>query len=188
MKTLCKLVGAALGGALLFLLALGAALTYAGDRASGPPWCGVAIIEEADVGCVESYDPHDYRYNAGRLERLVAQRTGGLFAPYTNRVPGSLHDTDYEHVVARSEAHASGGCFWTPEQRRAFANDPLNGVLAYPHVNRNLKRAKDAGEWMPDENRDLFAWRVVMVKRKYSLSVDRREQAVLDGALGGRCP
>ena len=158
------------------------------ENAKAETWCGLPVVEEASVGCVDAYDPRDYRYNAGRMERAVARRTGGLYAPYTDRLALSLLETDLEHVVARSEAHASGGCLWAPEERRSFANDPLNAVLAFPHVNRVEKRAKDAGEWMPMRNRALFAWRVHEVKWRWGLSVDARERDALAEALGGKCP
>ena len=151
-------------------------------------WCGLPVVEEADVGCEAPYRSRDYRYNADRMELAVARRTGGLYAPYNDRLALSLHDTDLEHVVARSEAHASGGCLWEKGRRREFANDTLNAVLAFPRTNRVVKRAKDAGEWMPMRNRRWFAWRVHAVKTKWGLSVDRREADALAAALGGRCP
>ena len=151
-------------------------------------WCGLAVVEEAHVGCPMPYDSHAYRYDADRMEREVARRTTGLFAPYSARVPASLHETDLEHVVARSEAHESGACFLSPVQKRSFANDTANAVLAFPRVNRVEKRAKDAGEWLPRHNREWFAWRYAYVKWTYSLSVDPRERDALAGVFGGRCP
>lgn len=158
------------------------------DAARGETWCGLPVVEEAAVGCEEPYRSRDYRYDADRMERDVARRTGGLYAPYMDRLALSLHDTDLEHVVARSEAHASGGCHWPVERRREYAGDTLNAVLAFPRTNRVSKRAKDAGEWMPPRNQALFAWRVHAVKSKWGLSVDRREADALSAALGGRCP
>lgn len=157
------------------------------DAARSETWCGLPVVEEASVGCRDAYDPRDYRYDAGTMEKDVARRTGGLYAPYTDRLARSLLETDLEHVVARSEAHASGGCLWPREKRRVFAGDTLNAVLAFPRVNRVEKRAKDAGEWMPARNAALFAWRVARVKSKWGLSVDARERDALAAALGG-CP
>ena len=53
-------------------------------------------------------------------------------------------------------------------------------------VNRHQKSGKDAGEWLPRENRCWFAARVVAVKRKYRLTVDAREARALEGVLS-RC-
>ena len=41
----------------------------------------------------------------------------------------------------------------------------------------------DAGEWLPAMNRCWFAGRVVAVKRKYRLTVDRREADALERVL-----
>ena len=171
------------------LLGVVLGLALAGTvRADGVTWCGLPVVEEADVGCEAPYRSRDYRYDADRMELAVARRTGGLYAPYNDRLALSLHDTDLEHVVARSEAHASGGCLWPVERRREYAGDTLNAVLAFPRTNRVSKRAKDAGEWMPMRNRRWFAWRVHAVKAKWGLSVDAKEAHALDTALGGKCP
>ena len=55
-------------------------------------------------------------------------------------------------------------------------------------VNRCGGRGKcgyDAGEWVPPKNRCWFAARVVAVKRKYALAVDRREAVALQRILAG---
>ena len=97
----------------------------------------------------------------------------------------SLQETDIEHIVARSEAHDSGLCSADRETRRAFAADLLNLTLAAPRLNRYVKKAKDAADWMPERNRCWFARQVVKVKRKYGLTVDWREMQALEGVLGG---
>ena len=97
----------------------------------------------------------------------------------------SLEETDIEHIVARSEAHDSGLCSADRETRRAFAADLLNLTLAAPRLNRYVKKAKDAADWMPERNRCWFARQVVKVKRKYELTVDWREMQALEGVLDG---
>ena len=67
--------------------------------------------------------------------------------------------------------------------RRAFAGDLANLVLAAPRVNRYEKRAKDAAEWLPAQDRCWFAGQVVLVRAKYGLTVDRRERAALEKIL-----
>ncbi len=51
-----------------------------------------------------------------------------------------------------------------------------NVTVASEHVNRTLKRAKDAAEWMPDRNTWWFAEQVAHVKRKYGPSTDPAER------------
>ncbi len=74
------------------------------------------------------------------------------------------------------------------DTRMRFAADQLNLTLAAPAVNRcghGGKCAHDAAEWLPPMNRCWFAARVVAVKRKYHLSVDRREADALERVLSG---
>ena len=110
---------------------------------------------------------------------------GIIYGPYTGRMFADRGETDIERIVARSEAHDSGLCAAGSRTRRRFASDLLNLTLAAPNVNRNQKVAKDAAEWLPDLNRRWFADRVVRVRQKYGLTIDRREAAALDSVLSG---
>ena len=67
--------------------------------------------------------------------------------------------------------------------RRTFAADPLNLTLASPELNRGRKRHYDGAEWMPPTNRCWFAQRIVEVRRKYGLTIDRREAEALERIL-----
>ena len=86
----------------------------------------------------------------------------------------------------RYRGGAGALCVADAGTRRRFASDLLNLTLAAPAVNRHRKSGKDAGEWLPRENRCWFAARVVAVKRKYRLTVDAREARALEGVLS-RC-
>ena len=70
-----------------------------------------------------------------------------------------------------------------------FASDPLNLTLAAPAVTRcgaGGKCGYDAGDWLPSKNRCWLAARVVVaVKRKYKLTVDRRDAVALQRILAG---
>ena len=116
----------------------------------------------------------------------MASMGGRIYGPYTGRYFASARQTDIEHIVAVSEAHDSGLCAADSATRRRFAADPPNLTLAAPEVNRcgaAGKCALDAAEWLPPMNRCWFAGRVVAVKRKYGLTVDRREAAALERLL-----
>ena len=106
-----------------------------------------------------------------------------VYSPYNDTWYCNKYVTDIEHMIAVSEAHDSGMCMETVERRSEFASDPLNLTLASPGVNRNQKRAKDAAEWMPDENQCWFAGRVIAVRSKYGLSIDRVERQALRRVL-----
>lgn len=110
---------------------------------------------------------------------------GGVYSPYTGEWFDSRAKTDIEHIVARSEAHDSGLCSASVAARREFAADPLNLMLADPGTNRDRKSDKDAADWLPDLNRCWFANRVLKVKLKYRLSVDRDEAEALEAVLAG---
>ncbi|MCY4577459.1 MAG: excalibur calcium-binding domain-containing protein [Chloroflexi bacterium] len=110
---------------------------------------------------------------------------GIIYSPYTGECFDSTDETDIEHIVARSEAHDSGLCDADvdAETRDAFASDLLNLTLASPDLNRQEKVAKDAAEWLPEINKCWFAYRVVQVRAKYSLTVDQAEADTLEAVL-----
>ena len=145
-------------------------------------WRGLTVKDEERCS---PYDPDDYPYSQSVEPRIVAEMGGIVYGPYTGRVFDSIQDTDIEHIVARSEAHDSGLCAADSATRKRFASDPLNLTLSAPNVNRHQKIAKDAAEWLPDLNRCWFADRVVRVRQKYGLTIDRREADTLDSVLSG---
>ena len=131
------------------------------------------------------YDPDDYPYPQSVEQQIVASMGGIIYGPYTGSRFDSASDTDIEHIVARSEAHDSGLCAADSETRRRFASDVVNLTLASPEVNRGQKSGNDAAEWLPELNRCWFASRVVEVRQKYGLTIDRRERDVLANTLSG---
>ena len=145
-------------------------------------WRGLTVSDEERCS---PYDPDDYPYSQSVEPRIVAEMGGIAYGPYTGRVFDSIRDTDIEHIVARSEAHDSGLCAANSATRKRFSSDLLNLTLAAPNVNRHQKSAKDAAEWLPDLNRCWFAGRVVRVRQKYGLTIDRREADTLDSVLSG---
>ena len=145
-------------------------------------WRGLTV---ADEDRCSPYDPDDYRYSQSVETRIVAEMGGMVYGPYTGRTFADRSETDIKHIVARSEAHDSGLCAADSQTRKRFSSDLLNLTLAAPKVNRHRKGAKDAAEWLPDLNRCWFADRVVRVRQKYSLTIDRREAEALDSVLSG---
>ncbi len=128
------------------------------------------------------YDRDDYSYSQD-TEPLIVHQLGGAWSPYDATEFESLRESDIEHIVALSEAHDSGLCAAHVVVRRRFANDLDNLTLATPALNRNQKGAKDAAEWLPEQNRCWFAARIVAVRREYKLTIDRRETAALEAIL-----
>ena len=112
------------------------------------------------------------------IEAQIAARQG-LRSLYTGRTFDNLRQSDIEHIVAISEAHDSGLCAADAATRHRFALDLDNLTLAAPRLNRHEKRDKDAADWLPPRNRCWFVRTVIAIKRRYRLTVDRRERDAL---------
>ena len=171
----------------LVLLAVFALAAACGEEGSGSEqvdvgemWRGLAIAPEHRCA---AYDRKEYAYNSRVLEAVLVRELGGVYGPYTGRCFGDPRQTDVEHVVALSEAHDSGMCGRTQADKARFASDPLNLTLASPEVNREEKRHYDAAEWLPEKNGCWFAARVVSVRQKYDLTIDRTEAEALEYVL-----
>ena len=161
-------------------------------RDQGPPprtetWRGLTVAPEQRC---TPYNRRDYPYPSSLELRIVETLGNRIYSPYTKQVFMDLQQTNIDHIVAMSEAHDSGLCAAPDSTRRAFASDLLNLTLASPEVNRcnpGGKCANDAAEWLPQQNQCWFAGRVVEVRRKYHLTIDRREADALDRVLAA-CP
>ncbi len=163
-------------------MALGAAIYVVAVAATAQEatWRGLTIAEPERCSPFER--KRDYPYSQA-LRDKIAERQGGVFGPYTLTCLGSPHAGDIEHIVAAAEAHDSGLCAADRDTRKAFANDLRNLTLALPRVNRWEKSDKDAGEWLPPENRCWFAVTILRVKRAYALAVDWEEVGALEAIL-----
>ena len=167
--------------AALFLFAFSPVDFLAGPEGSTG---GLGLTVAPESRC-SPYNPGEYTYPQSLEKCVIAGMDGQIYGPYSGTWFKSKRQTDIEHIVAQSEAHDSGLCAAEPETRKRFARDLGNLTLASPKVNRHLKGPKDAGEWLPDWNKCWFADRVVEVKRKYKLTVDRREARALESVLSG---
>ena len=156
-----------------------ACLLWGANSAVAQNWRGLRVTPE--LRC-SPYRAADYSYPQS-VELRIIESLGSIWSPYTGRTFTDKRETDIEHIVARSEAHDSGLCAATANTRRRFFTDQLNLTLASPNVNRQQKRDHDAADWLPMLNRCWFADRVVRVRQKYNLSIDRREADALERVL-----
>ena len=147
--------------------------------ASADTFRGIEVAPEH--GCTP-YSHSDYPYSQ-RVEQRIVASLGAIFGPYTGACFASIGDTDIEHMVATREAHDSGLCAASAATKAAFAIDLLNLTLASPKVNRHQKSAKDVAEWTPDRNACWFTARTLEVRRKYGLTIDRREAEAVEDVL-----
>ena len=138
------------------------------------PTRGLGVRIASENRC-SPYDPDDYSYPQSVEPQIVNQMGGRIYSPYTGEYFASTRETDIEHIVARSEAHDSGLCAASAEEKQAFARDLLNLTLASPNLNRYQKVAKDVAEWLPARNKCWYVNQVVEVKEKYDLAMDSAE-------------
>ena len=163
---------------------LAIALTAAAFSHGQQPESFMGLVVAPESRC-SAYDRGHYPYPQS-VELDIIEALGSVYGPYTGECFSDRRETDIEHIVAVSEAHDSGLCAASPATKNAFARDLLNLTLASPRVNRTLKSAKDVAEWTPDKNECWFAQRTIDVRRKYSLTIDRRESEAV-AALLSRC-
>ncbi len=161
---------------LLFVLL---SLSASRHAVAGETWRGLVVAPEFRCS---PYISRDYSYPQS-VEAGIVSELGGIYSPYTLERFASTRETDIEHIVARSEAHDSGLCAADAATRRRFAADLLNLTLAAPGLNRHEKRDHDAAGWLPSVNRCWFAGRIVEVRRKYGLTIDRLEAKALENVL-----
>ena len=147
-------------------------------------WKGLVVADELTLDDCPPYQElrDDYQYSPN-ADLLIAQQLGGFYSPYDDVWYELTTEVDVDHIVARKEAHDSGMCLATPEERYEFANDLLNLTLATPSVNRDEKRDKDPGEWLPEYHQCWYVFRVISVKKKYKLTVDERERNAIQDVL-----
>ena len=161
-------------------------------QAQESTWRGLTVRPESRCA---PYDRSDYAYPRSRerdVQDEIGSTAGGWYGLYEARIFASGGETDVEHVVAAAEAHDSGLCGRSAEEKEAFANDLNNLTLASPDLNRREKSDKDAGDWLPPNARCWFARTVVFVKQTHRLTVDEAERDELERVLGacesGRVP
>ena len=152
------------------------------QRLSGRKPIGVSGFEP-EFRCAP-YDRDEYAYPQSVESEIIAGM-GKIYGPYTGRCFATPRETDIEHIVPLSEAHDSGLCSANAATKAQFAGDVLNLTLAGPRVNRYEKGAKDAAEWLPQRNACWFVERTLEVRRKYGLSIDRREADAIESTLAG---
>ena len=70
------------------------------------------------------------------------------------------------------------------ETKHTFGGDILNLTLASGEVNSG-KGALDAFDWMPEMNKCWFAQRILDVRLKYAMTVDKSEAEALELVLAG---
>ncbi|WP_406036093.1 HNH endonuclease family protein [Nocardioides sp. NBC_00163] len=125
----------------------------------------------------------------GRCDHDVL--AGTWVDPYTGRrlvftdlkQPRQAQAIQIDHVVPLSEAWRSGASGWSPERRRAFAND-LGNLLAVDGPTNMSKRDDDPAGWRPRKGfQCAYAARWIETKTRWSLAADGSERRALGEML-----
>ena len=103
------------------------------------------------------------------LEGFLLDPYSGAGIPFI-RGEGTSDDVQIDHVVSLSNAWQTGMFQRGPEERRIFANDPLNLLAVWGRLNEQ-KGDGDAATWLPPRKpyRCEFVARQIAVKAAYSL-------------------
>lgn len=145
----------------------------------GQRWSDDTTTEFGHNGCdtrndILNRDLINKVYKPNTRDCVVLQ--GLLQDPYTGadihfqRGADSSAVVQIDHVVALADAWQKGAQNLNEEQRRDFANDPLN-LLAVDGKSNQQKSDGDAATWLPPNKsfRCLYVGRQVLVKAKYQL-------------------
>lgn len=176
------------------ILALLLGIPIAGLAEEVEMWRGLRVAPEAecpaapDSVCPEAFERYDraaWSFYRGAVLELVKAKTRGVIRdPYTGDCHATADGLDIDHVVSLAEAHRSGLWEASAQTKRAFARDLLNLTLTDGDLNRE-KSDSDAAGWTPEKGRCWFAWRNVLVRREWGLTVDRAEANALETIISG---
>ncbi|WP_186814181.1 HNH endonuclease family protein [Pseudonocardia asaccharolytica] len=158
----------------------------------GPAWADVD-----DNGCDTRNDILKRDLSGAELKpgaRGCIVLAGLLADPYSgedilfHRGKETSSAVQIDHVVALSDAWQKGAQQLTEQQRREFANDPLN-LLAVSGPLNQQKGDADAATWLPPSHsyRCAYVARQVAVKTKHRLWVTEAERDAIAGLLE-HCP
>jgi hypothetical protein len=117
---------------------------------------------------------------------------GQWYSYYDGATWTNPSDVDIDHLVPLEEAWGSGAYRWTPELRKAYAND-LDWSRSLDAVTDNVNQSKgsqDPSTWMPvgsvgDAAKCDYAIDWITVKWRWNLTVDSSEQAALNSVISG---
>ncbi len=121
-------------------------------------------------------------------------QSGTLADPYTGQTINFVRGQEtssavqIDHVVALSNAWATGAYALSEEERYDVSQDPLN-LLAVDGPANQQKSDQDASDWLPSNKafQCQYVARQISVKYKYHLWVTQREKAAMQTVLK-TCP
>lgn len=121
----------------------------------GPAWTDDVTVPGGHNGCdtrndVLARDLSAIELRPGTRDCVVI--AGTLTDPYTGQqitfTKGKAYEVGIDHLYPLARAWDLGAASWSPEQRRNFANDPINLIAVSGSANSS-KQDKGPGEWLP---------------------------------------
>lgn len=109
---------------------------------------------------------------------------------YTGTVYSDPWVLDVDHLVALSDAHASGGWQWSAGRREAFANaleDPRHLVAVHRSVNRS-KGARGPDAWLPALTACWYVDTYADIKSRWALELTATQLAATAACRDLRTP
>ncbi|MDQ1593447.1 MAG: hypothetical protein QOH40_3 [Arthrobacter pascens] len=154
----------------------------------GPAWADVDRNGCDTRNDILARDMEGETFKPGTQNCVVA--TGTLADRYTGKtikfVRGNKTSSavQIDHVIALSDAWQKGAQRLSADQRKQFANDPLN-LMAADGPTNGAKGDKDAATWLPPNKafRCEYVARQTAVKAKYKLWVTQAEHAAIANIL-----
>jgi hypothetical protein len=154
----------------------------------GPAWADVDRNGCDTRNDILARDLEAETFKPGTHECVVA--TGTLADKYTGTTISFVRGQDtssavqIDHLIPLSDAWQKGAQQLSAEQRKQFANDPLNLMAAGGSAN-GAKGDKDAASWLPPHKpfRCEYVARQTAVKAKYQLWVTQAEHDAIAGIL-----
>ncbi|QGU06077.1 Excalibur calcium-binding domain protein [Corynebacterium occultum] len=158
----------------------------------GPAWADVDHNGCDTRNDILARDLENETFRPGTQDCVVL--TGLLADPFTateihfQRGQDTSTAVQIDHVVALSDAWQKGAQQLDEEQRRQFANDPLN-LLAVDGPSNSQKGDGDAATWLPPNRafRCDYVSRQIAVKARYQLWITAAEKDAMSTVLGN-CP
>jgi hypothetical protein len=166
-----------------------AALPVATARPRGYARSKFKLWDDADHDCRNTRAEVLAAESSRKVTGSCAIRKGRWTSYYDGRTFTGASGLDIDHLVPLEEAWASGARSWSSAQREAYANDLTESrtlVAVSAHANRS-KGDQDPAYWLPAERRCRYVNQWVVVKLRWSLTVDPAEKAALARVAAG-CP
>lgn len=156
----------------------------------GPRWSDDVAVDGGHNGCDTRNDILRRDLTDPVIAHGCTVLSGTLHDAYTGKVieftrgEVSSMAVQIDHVVPLLDAWQKGAQQLTGDQRRTFANDPLN-LQAVSGPANSQKSAGDAATWLPPAKvyRCSYVSRQVRVKARYGLWVTKAEKEAIARVL-----